>query len=214
MTRRATSAPCCPRSCPSGLAAYMWKVRVIITTDVERVSIALSPGLRQVFRWTSASATPVHIGMGSGIGYRMTGPGMRVILASPGDGVRFRLHDGREVSVATPRRDEPDRTRPAAGRRTCSERAGGPVKNGVRLSWIIDVSSVFQARCSGPVMPDRFAAACTGTPFAYERNSHACPHRPAWSYPIHGRTSRRASPRWSGCGRGTASGSPDGRSRP
>ena len=78
--------------------------------------------------------------------------------------------------------------------------AGGPVKNGVRLSWIIDVSSVFQARCSGPVMPDRFAAACTGTPFAYERNSHACPHRPAWSYPIHGRTSRRASPRWSGCG--------------
>ncbi|MFM9260147.1 hypothetical protein ACKAMS_16080 [Rhodococcus sp. 5A-K4] len=35
-----------------GLAAYMWKVRVIITTDVERVSIALSPGLRQVFRGT------------------------------------------------------------------------------------------------------------------------------------------------------------------
>ncbi|MBT2274018.1 hypothetical protein [Rhodococcus qingshengii] len=90
-----------------GLAAYMWKVRVIITTDVERVSIALSPGLRQVFRWDEvASATPVHIGMGSGIGYRMTGPGMRVILASPGDGVRFRLHDGREISVATPRRDE------------------------------------------------------------------------------------------------------------
>ena len=36
----------------------------------------------------------------------MTGPGMRVILASPGAGVRFRLHDGREISVATDRRDE------------------------------------------------------------------------------------------------------------
>lgn len=90
-----------------GLAAYMWKVRVIIATDVERVSIALSPGLRQVFRWDEVvSATAVHIGMGSGIGYRMTGPGMRVILASPGAGVRFRLHDGREISVATDRRDE------------------------------------------------------------------------------------------------------------
>ena len=44
-----------------GLAAYMWKVRVIITTDVERVSIALSPGLRQVFRWDEVvSATAVH----------------------------------------------------------------------------------------------------------------------------------------------------------
>ncbi|EQM31672.1 hypothetical protein [Rhodococcus erythropolis] len=90
-----------------GLAAYMWKVRVIITTDVERVSIALSPGLRQVFRWDEVvSATAVHIGMGSGIGYRMTGPGMRVILASPGAGVRFRLDDGREIWVATDRRDE------------------------------------------------------------------------------------------------------------
>ncbi|MFF1555013.1 hypothetical protein ACFVX3_28745 [Rhodococcus erythropolis] len=90
-----------------GLAAYMWKVCVIITTDAERVTIALSPGLRQVFRWDEVvSATAVHIGMGSGIGYRMTGPGMRVILASPGDGVRFRLHDGREISVATDRRDE------------------------------------------------------------------------------------------------------------
>ncbi|XGU20411.1 hypothetical protein ACETU7_06360 [Rhodococcus sp. 3Y1] len=49
-----------------GLAAYMWKVRVIITTDVERVSITLSPGLRQVFRWDEVvSATAVHIGMGS-----------------------------------------------------------------------------------------------------------------------------------------------------
>ncbi|MDV8005269.1 hypothetical protein [Rhodococcus sp. IEGM 1318] len=90
-----------------GLAAYMWKVRVIITTDSERVMIALSPGLRQVFRWDEVvSATAVHIGMGSGIGFRMTGPGMRVILASPGHGVRFRLHDGREISVATPRRNE------------------------------------------------------------------------------------------------------------
>ncbi|MDI9903135.1 hypothetical protein QM716_25090 [Rhodococcus sp. IEGM 1409] len=86
---------------------------MIITTDVDRVSIALSPGvrqvfrLRQVFRWDEVvSATAVHVGMGSGIGYRMTGPGMRVILASPGAGVRFRLHDGREISVATDRRDE------------------------------------------------------------------------------------------------------------
>ncbi|MGW6660372.1 hypothetical protein [Rhodococcus sp. NPDC055024] len=73
-----------------GLATYMWKVRVIITTDAERVTIALSPGLRQVFRWDEVvSATPVHIGMGSGIGYRMTGPGMRVILASPATGSAF-----------------------------------------------------------------------------------------------------------------------------
>ncbi|WP_241198987.1 hypothetical protein [Rhodococcus sp. NJ-530] len=35
-----------------GLAAYMWKVRVIITTDVERVSIALSPGCVRYFGGT------------------------------------------------------------------------------------------------------------------------------------------------------------------
>ncbi len=90
-----------------GLAAYMWKVRVIITTDVERVSITLSPG----------AASGISVGRScvchcstyrDGLRNRLSNdrPGMRVILASPGDGVRFRLHDGREISVATPRRDE------------------------------------------------------------------------------------------------------------
>ncbi|MDI9917439.1 hypothetical protein [Rhodococcus sp. IEGM 1379] len=88
-------------------AVYLWRVRVTIDTDYDGVVVALRPGLHQSFAWSQLeSATPVQVSVGSGIGYRMTGAGRRTILAAPGIGVSFRIRDGREITVATDRRDD------------------------------------------------------------------------------------------------------------
>lgn len=127
-----------------GLAAYMHvrdhhhRRRTSDNRTVSGIASGFSGGTRL------CRQSVVHIGMGSGIGYRMTGPGMRVISPHPATGPLSSPRRPRNLGGDRPK-GRADRTCPAASRPAVSV-AGGPVKNGVRLSWIIDVSSVFRTR--------------------------------------------------------------------